>query len=150
MKILRFPVADLPKGLPGFVRWMKSAHPQVHRAVAARLAANNLLGDLGLTLPGEDPVVNMADASATKPGIGQQIVNVISDIAKVGLPIYQQQKIFDLQLARMKAGQQPLDTQAISDASALRFGVDSGTKNTGLIIAGILGAAVLGFALLRR
>ena len=150
MKIARIPVADLPRGLPGFVRWLRTAHPNIHRAVGARLAASNQLNGLGLVLPGTDPVAAAADNAAQNPGVTQTILNTVKELVSVGLPLYQQNKLFELQIKRAQQNLPPLDTQAISDASALRVGVDSGTRNTGLIIAGVGAAALLGYALLRR
>jgi hypothetical protein len=144
-KIARIPVSSLPPGPVGFVKWLKVAQPPIYRAVAARFAARGVSG-LGLDAPTADPVV----AAAAKPGIGQQILDTVKDLVQVGLPLYQQNKLFDLQLKRAQAGLAPLDTAALADASALRVGVDSGTRNTGLIIAGVAAAALLGFALLKR
>lgn len=147
-KIARIPVSSLPAGIPGLVRWVRMAHPRVYRGLAARLAANNQLNGMGLVVPGEDPVAAVADSA--KPGIAQQIITGLQDLVKVGIPLYQQQKLFDLQIARAKQDLPPLDTTAISDASALRVGVDTSTRNTGLIIGGLAFAGLIGYALLRR
>lgn len=146
MQKLRIPVSNLPPGVPGLVRWIKLAHPAIYSKLSARLANAPLRG-LGLTDPNAT-AVTVADSG--KPGIAQTILSSVKDLISVGLPLYQQQKLFDLQLKRAQAGLAPLDTQAISDASAVRVGVDSSTRNTGLIIAGVGAAALLGFALLRR
>lgn len=145
MKIARIPVSTLPPGVPGFVQWVKRVHPHVYRAVGNRLAVMNQLQGFGLLDPSKDPVV----AAAEKPGVGQQALDIFKQVVEVGIPLYQQQKLFDLQLARARQNLPPLDTTAIADASALRVGVDTGTRNTGLMIAGVLGVAILGFALLR-
>lgn len=147
-KIARIPVSSLPPGLPGFVLWVKHTHPQIYNRLAARLAANNQLQGLGIILPGSDPVAQVAASGV--PGTAQMILSSVTDLIKVGLPLYQQNKIFDLQIAQAKRGLPPLDTTAISDASALRVGLDSGTKNTGLIIGGLVGGGLLLYALLRR
>lgn len=147
MKIARIPVSSLPKGPVGFVKWVRMAHPQVYRRVAAQLAASGHLGAMDFTLSNSsDPVAT----AAAQPGIGQQIVNTISDLVKVGLPIYQQNQLFDAQLKRAKAGLAPLDTTAISDASAFRVGVDSSTKSTALMVGGLLAGGLLLAALLKR
>lgn len=146
MKIARIPVSTLPAGPVGFVKWVKFAHPKVYRAVAARMAASGQLGLVSPTTVTADPVTS----AAAKPGVGQQLLDTFKELVTVGVPLYQQQKLFDLQIARAKQNLPPLDTSQIADATALRVGVDSGTRNTGLIIAGVAAAAVLGFALLRR
>lgn len=146
-KIARIPVATtLPAGVPGLVRWVKFTHPAIYHALSARLAAANQLQGVGVLDPSTDPVT----AVASKPGIGQTIVDTLKELVTVGLPIYQQQKVFDAQLKRAELGQQPLDTRGLSDASALRFGLDSGTQNTGLMIAGLAAGALVLFALLKR
>jgi len=145
-KIARIPVSSLPRGVPGLVRWIKVAHPAIYRGLSARLAHAPLHG-LGITDPNAT-AVTVADSA--KPGVAQTILSTVKDLISVGLPLYQQQRLFDLQVKRAQAGLAPLDTSAISEASALKVGVDSGTRNTGLIIAGLGAAALLGFALLRR
>jgi hypothetical protein len=144
-KIARIPVSNLPRGVPGFVKWARATHPDVYRAVGARLAMSNLRG-LGITAPTADPVAT----AAANPSWGQTILSTFKELATVALPIYQQNKMFDLQLKRAQQGLAPLDTAAIQDSSALRVGVDSATRNTGLMIAGAAVLGLLGFALLRR
>lgn len=153
-KIARIPVSTLPKGVPGLVRWIKASHPTIYRGLAERLAVSRGLKGLGLTSPADDlsevsvNVKKIADTGG--PGVANTILNTVKDLVTVGLPLYQQQKVFDLQLSRAKAGLAPLDTSAISDASAFRVGVDSATRNTGLMIAGAAAIGLIGFALLRR
>lgn len=150
MKI-RVPVSTLPPGVPGFVRWLRVAHPRLHGELAARLRDRGLAG-MGLVLPtgvsASAPAV--VNAAATQPGVAQQILSTFTELVKVGLPMYQQDKLFKLQLQRAQQNLPPLDTSALADASALRVGVDTQTRNTGLIIGGAVAAAILGFALLRR
>lgn len=158
MKIARIPVANLPPGVPGLVRWIKAAHPTIYRSLGARLAVARpvRLAGLGLASPSDDlsevkvNVTKIADSAPAGSSIANTILSTVKDLVTVGLPLYQQQKVFDLQLSRAKAGLAPLDTQALSDASALRVGVDSGTRNTGLMIAGILAVGGIAWALLRR
>lgn len=147
MQKLRIPVSSsLPPGVPGLVRWIKATHPAIYSKLSARLAHMPLQG-LGLTDPNAT-AVTVADSG--KPGIAQTILSSVKDLISVGLPLYQQQKLFNLQLKRAELGQPMLDTQALSDASAIRVGVDSQTRNTGLWIVGGLVAALLGYKLLSR
>ena len=153
-KIARIPVSSLPKGVPGLVRWIKMTHPPVYRALAERLAVSRGLKGMGLISPADDlsevsvNVKKIADTGGA--GVANTILNTVKDLVSVGLPLYQQNKVFDLQLSRAKQGLAPLDTSAISDASAFRVGIDSATRNTGLMVAGLAAAGLIGFALLRR
>lgn len=156
-KIARIPVSNLPPGVPGLVRWIKTAHPSIYRAIGQRLAAKRVrLQGLGLAMPGDDlsevkvNVQKVADSASPGSSVANTILSTVKDLVTVGLPLYQQQKLFDLQLSRAKQGLAPLDTSAIADASAFRVGVDSATRNTGLWIVGGLAAAFLGYKLLTR
>lgn len=141
MKLARIPVSDLPRGAPGLVRWIKRAHPRVYAALQERVG-----GTLGLVDPASvDPVA----AAASNPSTGQMIVNTIKDLVAVGLPLYQQNKLLNLQIKRAEQNLPPLDTAAIADASAFRVGVDASTRNTGLMIAAGLGGVLLLGMLLR-
>lgn len=149
-KIARIPVSSLPKGVPGLVRWIKVAHPAIYdnlaRVVRAHTTPGGKLSGLGLTDPAATPITA---ADSGNPGIAQTIVNTVKDLVAVGLPLYQQQKLFDLQVKRAQQGLAPLDTARIADMSAVRVGVDSDTRKTGMLIAGGLAAALLGYAVLR-
>lgn len=151
MKIARIPINnDLPVGIPGFVRWLRVAQPAVHRALALRLSNASRLNGLGLVGPTATDA-SIVNAAADKPGLAQTIVNTVKDIASTVLPLYQQKKLFDMQLSRAAAGQPMLDAAQLSDASSVKVGVDAGTRNTGLIIAGVLaGGFVLSRLLGRR
>lgn len=143
MSKIRIPVSTLPRGVPGFVRWLRVAHPRIHGDLAARLRDRGLAG-MGLTSP------EAVSAAAAQPGTAQTILSTVKDLISVGLPLYQQNKLFELQLQRAKQNLAPLDTSAIADSSALRVGVDSQTRNTGLIIGGSIAAGLLALALIRR
>lgn len=149
-KIARIPVSTLPPGPVGLVKWVKFTHPKIYHALASRLAAANQLqgymDGVGVLDPGTDPVA----AAAAKPGIGQTIVDTLKELVTVGLPIYQQQKVFDAQLKRASMNLPPLDTTGIADASGFRVGLDQGTRNTGLMIAGLGAAALVLFAVLKK
>lgn len=158
MKIARIPVSNLPPGVPGLVRWIKAAHPTIYRSLGARLAVARpvRLAGLGIAAPGDGldevkvNVTKIADSAPAGGSVANTILSTVKDLITVGLPLYQQQKLFDLQLSRAKQGLAPLDTAAIADGSALRVGVDTATRNTALWIAGGLGVAFLGYKLLTR
>jgi hypothetical protein len=141
---MKAPVSTLPRGVPGFMVWLRRSHPRVHGKVLARMS--DQLAGLGLSPPTNVPEVA---AAAANPGIGQQILSTVKELVQVGLPLYQQDKIFKLQLKRAEAGLAPLDTAALADASAVRVGVDGATRNTGLMIGGALALGLLGYALIR-
>lgn len=147
-KIARIPVSNLPPGVPGLVRWIKRTHPVVYRALDSKVRAVAAMHGLGVADPNAAP--GTAIAAADTPGWGATILNTVKELLPTAISTYQQKKVFDLQLRQAAAGKPPLDINALSDASALRLGVDSSTRNTGLIIAGVGAAALLGFALLRR
>lgn len=134
-KIARIPLSDGPPGVPGLVRWIKRSHPGVYMELARRLQGAVELHGLGITAPTADPV----QAAVAQPSLWQNITNTVKDIVAVGLPLYQQNKIFALQVKRAEAGQPLLDPGAISDISSVKVGVDSATRNTGLLIVGGLG-----------
>lgn len=146
------PRSGLPPGVPGFVRWIKTAHPSIYRAAQNRLTAMRMHG-MGVASPADlsEVKVNVQKVAETGgPGAANMILNTFKDLVSVGLPLYQQQKIFDLQLQRAKAGLVPADTSALESAASFRVGVDSATRNTGLWIVGGLAAAALGYKLLSR
>jgi hypothetical protein len=149
MKIARIPVADLPPGVPGLVRWVKRVHPSIYRALAARMAVSGQIAGLGLVMP-DAAATPVAAADSKAPGIANTILSSLTDLIKVGIPAYQQNQIFKLQLDRARKELPPLDTTAISDAAAFRVAADSGTKNTAMIVAGTLAVGLVGFALLRK
>jgi hypothetical protein len=142
---MKVPVSTLPRGVPGFMVWLRRAHPRMHGNVVARMS--DQLAGLGLSPPTSVPEVA---AAADKPGMAQQILSTVKELVQVGLPLYQQDKIFKLQLRRAEQNLPPLDTSALADASAIRVGVDGATRNTGLMIAGAVGLGLVGYALLRR
>lgn len=146
------PVSGFKPGVPGFVSWVKTAHPAIYRAAQDRLSVMRMDG-LGLSSPDDlsEVKVNVQKvAESGGPGAANMILSTFKDLVSVGLPLYQQQKLFDLQLQRAKAGLAPLDTSAIQDSGAIRVGVDSATRNTGLWVVGGLAAALLGYKLLTR
>lgn len=145
-KIARIPVSSGPKGVPGLVRWIKAVHPSIYNGLAQRLATTQVLNGLGL-VDSSLTALPTAAADSGKPGIAQTIVNTVSELAKVALPLYQQQKLFDLQVKRAQAGQPMLDASSLSDLSSVKVGVDSSTRNTllygGLALAGVFVALKL-------
>jgi hypothetical protein len=141
-KITRIPVSDLPRGVPGLVRWIKRTNPRMYAELSDRLDNYGL----GVADPNADPVTT----AAAKPALAQTILSSVKDLLAVGLPLYQQNKLFELQIKRAEQDKPPLDASKIADGSAMRFGADSSTQNTVLIVAGIGAAALLGFAFLRR
>lgn len=77
------------------------------------------------------------------------IANTLAAAASAFLPLYQQKQLLDVQIARAKAGLPPLDTSRYIDANAgLNVGLNPGTQNTLLMVAGIAAAAFIGFKLL--
>lgn len=140
-KIARIPVSNLPPGVPGLVMWIKRTHPRMFAELSDRM--NNY--GMGLDAPNPDLAV-----AAQQPSTAQTILNTVKELVPAALSMYQQNKLFDLQLKRAQSGLAPLDTAAIADSAALRVGVSQDTRNTALIVAGIAGAAILGFAFLRR
>lgn len=155
MTKLRIPVSTLPAGVPGFVRWLRVAHPKIHQRLAARIAGGTSVAGLGIVMPSgvaltAPQATATVNAAASNPGTAQQILTAVKDLVAVGLPLYQQQKLFDLQVKRAQQNLAPLDTAAIADASGMRFGLDTSTQNTGLMIGGLFVAGLLGYALLRR
>jgi hypothetical protein len=163
-KIARIPVSTGPKGVPGLVSWVRMAHPAVYRQLAMRLRTARLngwgdqtvrgFGSLGFALPdGNAQMVTASDpvaVASSTPSMAQTIVSSLKDLVSVGLPLYQQNKIFDLQIKRAQAGLAPLDTSTVADLSAVRVGVDSATRNTGLMIAGAAVLGLVGYKLLSR
>jgi hypothetical protein len=145
-KIARIPVSNLPKGVPGLVRWIKTAHPVLYRQLDNKVRAVAAMHGLGVTDPNAAP--GTAIAAADTPGWGSTILSTIKELLPTALSTYQQTKVFDLQLKRAQLNQPPLDINALSDAAALRVGVDSQTRNTGLWIAGGAVAALFGYKLL--
>jgi hypothetical protein len=151
MSTIKVPVADLPKGVPGLVRWIKFAHPVMYNELAARLKSrSNYLNGLGVadprTVDSTIPVTPIVAAST--PGWGTTLLNTIKEILPAAVQTYQQGRIFDLQIKRAQAGQAPLDTTALSDAASFRVGVDTATRNTALYIAGGLAVAFIGYKLI--
>lgn len=142
MKIARIPVSTGPKGIPGLVRWIKATHPPIYMGLAQRLSTRGVLNGLGIADSSLTALPTTA-ADSGKPGIAQTILNTVSELVKVGLPLYQQQKVFDMQLKRAAAGQPMLDTAAVADLSSVKVGVDSATRNTGLMIVGGLAGGFL-------
>jgi hypothetical protein len=148
IKVARIPVSSGPKGVPGFVAWVRAAHPTIYRQLAMRLRGAQLNG-LGLVGPSLATAADPVAVAAAQPSMAQTILSTVKDLVSVGLPLYQQNKIFDLQLKRAQAGLAPLDSSALADISSVRVGVDAATRNTGLMIAGgavlaFLGAKALG------
>lgn len=146
-KIARLPISTTRVGLPGLIKWVQATHPQVYHAVASRLAVANQLQGVGILDPSTDPV---SAAATSSPGIGAQILDTIKQLIPVAAQTYQQQKLFDLQVKRAQQNLPLYDTSAIADGSAFRVGVDSSTKNTALMIAGLGAAALLLFAVIKR
>lgn len=144
-KIARIPVSNLPPGVPGLVRWIKMSHPGIYMELGRRLQSAVELSGLGLSSPKMDPVA----AAVAQPSLWANITSTVKDIVGVALPLYQQKKLFDLQVKRAENGQQPLDPGAISDISSVKLGVDASTRNTALMIAGGLGVLYLGAKLLK-
>jgi len=142
---IRIPVSTLPVGVPGLVRWVKYAHPAIYQKLGARIERNLALQGLGL-VAAKDTVT----AAAATPGLGAKIVGALKDLISVGLPLYQQQKVFDLQLKRAAQNLAPLDTAALSEISSVKVGIDAPTRNTGLLVVGGLAAALVGYKLLTR
>lgn len=145
-KIARIPISTGPAGVPGLVRWIKRSHPGVYLELGRRLQSAAELNGLGIVAPVADPV----QAAVAKPSMWANITNAVKDIVAVGLPLYQQNKLFSLQVKRAEAGQPLLDPAAISDISSVKVGVDSATRNTGLLIVGGVAAVFLLSKLLRR
>lgn len=146
-KIARIPISsDLPKGVPGLVRWIKASHPAIYNQLAYRLRAVSGVHGLGWADPTATPATPIAAAST--PGWASTILNTVKELLPTALTTYQQSKVFDLQLKRAEAGQPMVDTAALSDAAALRIGVDSATRNTALYAVGGIVAALLGYKLL--
>lgn len=141
MKLARLPISTDLRGPPGLVRWLRTVHPRVYVALQERVG-----NTLGLVAPTDDPVAT----AAANPSTGQMIVNTIKDLSTVLLPLYQQNKLLDLQIKRAQQNLPLYDTAALADATSLRVGVDSATRNTGLWIAGGLGAVLLLGMLMRR
>lgn len=78
------------------------------------------------------------------------IANTVKALATSILPAIGQQKILNVQLDRAKNGLPPLDTTGLIDPnSGLAVGLNKGTQNTFLMIAGIGAAALIGHALLK-
>jgi hypothetical protein len=145
-KITRMPPVMVgPKGVPGLMRWVRRVHPNIYDNVRARLAVSNLRG-LGFALPTADPV----PAAAANPSTAQTILSTVQDLIKVGLPMYQQNQLFNLQIKRAQAGLAPLDATTMNDLSSVKVGVDSATRNTALYIGGGLALALVAYKLLSR
>lgn len=144
-KIARIPVSTLPMGWPGFAQWLRATHPPIYRAVARRIAGDAQLNGLGLVAPAADPVA----AAASNPSNWDKLSAFVRDVVPQALQVYSQKKVLDLQLKRVEQGLAPYDTAALADMSSVKVGVDPGTRNTGLIIAGILAAAFVGSKLLK-
>lgn len=142
-KIARIRVSTLPVGIPGLVEWVKYAHPRVYREFAMRLHDADRVHGLGLVALPSASLTAVSQAAAAQPGMAQTIVNTLKDIAATALPLYQQQKLFDLQLKRAANNLAPLDTSTISDISSVKVGIDSNTKNTLLMVAGVGGGILL-------
>lgn len=145
MSKIRIPVSNLPRGVPGFVRWVKATYPQVYRGYNGRIA-NLAVTRMGFALPGTEVGI----AAADKPSLANTILSTVKDLIPTALQTYQQSKLFDLQLSRAKQNLAPYDTAALENMSAIRVGVDSQTRNTGLLIVGGVAAAFLGYKLLSR
>lgn len=146
MKLSRVSAGSRTTGWSGFSNWLQAKHPQVYREVSRRLTNSGALSGLGFAAPVSDPIV----AAAQNPSLLDKITSTIKDVVAVALPAYQQKKIIDVQLARAKQGLDPLNLNELSDLSSVKVGVDSSTRNTGLIIAGVLAAVLIVPKLLRR
>lgn len=146
-KIARIPISsNLPRGVPGLVRWIQTAHPSIYSQLSHKVRAVAAMHGLGVTDPNAAPVT--AIQAASTPGWGSTIISSIKELLPTALQTYQQQQLFNLQIKRAEANQPPYDTAALADASALRIGVDSATRNTVLYAVGGVIAAVLGYKLL--
>lgn len=137
MKIARIPVSS-EAGVPALVRWVKRTHPGIYMELDRRMQGQ-LMG-LGLVAPAGDNV----KAAASQPSMWANITSTLKELVAVAAPVYQQKKIFDMQIKRAEAGQQLLDTSAISDISSVKVGMDASTRNTALWIAGALALAFIG------
>ncbi len=140
-KIARLPISSTQRGVPGLVRWIKQTHPRMYADLRDRM------DNYGMGLDAPSPTLAVA---AAQPSTAQTILNTVKELLPGALSMYQQNKLFDLQIKRAQQNLPLVDTSAIADASALRFGVDSSTQNTVMIAVGVGAAALLGFALLRR
>lgn len=153
-KIARIPVSSGPKGVPGLVRWVRRTYPNIYQGLAVSLSTHpglqGAVSELGtpMTALSLDSIpVKAADSGGA--GIASTILNTVSELAKVALPLYQQQKLFDMQVKRAAAGQPMLNTDQLANMSSVKVGVDESTRNTGLMIAGAAVLGLLAFKLLR-
>lgn len=137
MKIARIPVSS-EAGVPALVRWVKRTHPGIYMELDRKMR-RQLFG-LGLVAPAGDNV----QAAAAQPSMWANLTSTLKELVAVAAPVYQQKKIFDMQIKRAEAGQQLLDTSAISDISSVKVGIDSSTRNTALWLAGGLALAFVG------
>lgn len=161
-------------GFEGFFGWLAATHPELFaRAQAAlpsyatnygknRSGAKITMAGLGATdsviqdvsLPdfsGQAFNFGVTDSTPLPTsGFADTIANTVKALASSILPVIGQQKILNVQLDRAKAGLPPLDTSGLIDPnSGLAVGLNKGTQNTFLIIAGIGAAALIGHALLK-
>lgn len=145
-KIARIPVSPNRVGWPGFASWLRVTHPGAYKAVALRLARDGDLNGLGIVAPTTDPV----STAAATPSMWDKLSATIRDILPQAVQVYSQKKILDMQIKRAEQNLPLYDTAALADASSVKVGVDQSTRNTGLIIAAVVGAALILPKLLRR
>lgn len=90
-----------------------------------------------------DPVYVANTAQQTSPGLLQSITSTITAIGSAVLPLVQQQKLLDVNVARAKAGQPPLTlAQYESQTSGLNVGVNPATQKF-LLAAIVIGGGLL-------
>jgi hypothetical protein len=77
-------------------------------------------------------------------------LDTIKNVALTVLQTAQQKKVLDLQLARAKAGQPPLDIQDYMGDASIRGGLDNSTQRMVFITVGALVGGLLLFKVLGR
>lgn len=142
------PISYAP-GPKGFFQWLSYRAPQLHARAQPYLRGNvSHLSGLGLTDPASGADIATA-AESTSP-TSNKIVDTISSILKGVSQAYltseqlkAQKKVLDLNLARMQAGQPPLDIDMSKYGAVpqVQVGLSDSTKT--LLIVGGVGLALL-------
>lgn len=153
-------------GWQGFVGWLAETHPKLYnmarisdpdtmQALEQQRHSASVLSGPGTTLAGmgliEPTATNVGTASDGAPGSavntsgGSALSSFVSMISQAGaalLPLYQQQKILNIQLKRAQNGQKPLDVGAYVDPNqGINVGMTPATQKTLLYLGGGLAGA---------
>lgn len=126
---------NYPAGREGFFQWLRDTYPAVYARAGQYVSTLEGLGD---------------DTVPTSPTNSDNWASQLATALPALASAYNQQRVISLQIDRAKQGLQPLPIDQYTGDASFKAGVDTSTQKTLLMVAGIIGAALILPALLRR